>query len=180
MLNTAALWEGNIWMFCTLQLLRTKDIPRGCVALWTTTPQMTSWDRMAKLMREQCSLQSHVRDDKFKLTSLCHMNNSLVLNYEVISNEACCLVEKHGSFVSPNWLPKIRNTWRKNELPFVTSRSHDIWQWNCCLPKSLRGNHCKNLWRQRVRVHCHQRMLTNDFRYSDVFVEFPAFNLPAI
>ena len=96
-------------MFYTLQLLRTKDIPRGCVALWTTTPQMTSWDRMAKLMREQCSLQSHVRDDKFKLTSLCHMSNSLVLNYEVIRNEACSLVEKYGSVVSPNWLTWIRN-----------------------------------------------------------------------
>ena len=97
-------------MFCTLQLLRTKDIPRGCVALWTTTPQMTSWDRMAKLMREQYSLQSHVRDDKFNLTSLCDMNDPLVLNFAVIRNEACCLVKKHGSLVSPNWSPWIRNT----------------------------------------------------------------------
>ena len=65
---------------------------------------------MAKLMREQWSLQSHVRDDKFKLTSLCDMNDPLVLNYEVIRNEACCLMEKDGSLVSPNWLPWIRNT----------------------------------------------------------------------
>ena len=30
------------------------------------------------------------------------MNNSLVLNYEVIRNDACCLVEKYASVVSPN------------------------------------------------------------------------------
>ena len=104
-------------MFYTLQLLRTKDIPRGCVASWTTTLQMTSWDRMAKLIREQCSLQSHVRDDKFELTSLCHINDSLGLNYKVIRNEAYCLVEKRGSVVSPNWLPWITNSRRKTELP---------------------------------------------------------------
>ena len=116
-------------MFYTLQLLRTKDIPRGCVALWTTTPQMTSWDRMAKLMREQCSLQSHVRDDKFKLTSLCHMNNSLVLNYEVIRNDACCLVEKYGSVVSPNWLAWIRNvlTQKRAVNRLINQNNNKIW-----------------------------------------------------
>ena len=111
-------------MFCMLQLLRTKDIPRGCVALWTTTPQMTSWDRMAKLMREQCSLQSHVRDDKFKLTSLCHMNNSLVL--EMMPAVSW---KKYASVVSPNWLTWIRNvlTRKRAVNRLINQNNNKIW-----------------------------------------------------
>ena len=35
-------------------------------------------------------------------------------------------------------------------------------------------------FQKSMTVHCYLRMLTKDFRYSEVFVEFQAFNLPAI
>jgi len=69
-------------------------------------------------------------NDKFKSTIVCHMNDSVVLNYEVIRNEACCLLEKHGSVVSPNWLTWTRNilTQKRAANRLINQNNNKIWK----------------------------------------------------
>ena len=58
------------------------------------------------------------------------MNDSVVLNYEVVRNEVCCLLEKHGSLVSPNGLMWIRNVLMQKRAAnrLINQNNNKIWK----------------------------------------------------
>ena len=61
-----------------------------------------------------------------------------------------------SNHVRSHWL--LRGHMKSNN---DTVSSQNLWAWSILL---------QNLWRERVTVHCYQRMLTDDRRYSEVSV----------